>query len=280
MLIAAAAMACLELLSLLRFLGTAQHDVMAFSTGSATNIHMPVWRQLFSTQPRKQKTNVQRGIQVPLRQVSLNAYNIERVNNKKRALDVQVFRNFSISPMELIGRQQKESSPDDVMTEEEAIDHLMPDYDSLGKCLKHASPHDHPVYFVAVNDDKSLAEKFAPQNGVIGCISTQLRERESPMTFDLLEGRNVSLPLPERLPPHIYIANMLVDDTMRRRGIGIALLSAVADYVRVEQSVDLIALDVETKNLSAIRTYERAGYGYMSKNGDCAVMYLQVPADR
>jgi ribosomal protein S18 acetylase RimI-like enzyme len=202
---------------------------------------------------------------------------IEKVSTKKRALDVKCFRGFSISPSEYI-RKYSDSSKSS-MTEDEAIDILMMGYDDNGDVIHHVSRHEREVYFIAVYNNSDTDEEtirlrtfFSNQNGVIGVVRTQIRNREvtnsgnsfNQQTFDFDGEVCTSL-------PHIYVTNMKVDENMRRRGIASDLLTAVSSYAE-SQDVGSIILDVDNDNVGAIKLYEKSGYRTICKNNHYSIM--------
>ena len=111
---------------------------------------------------------------------------------------------------------------------------------------------------------------FERTNGVVGVISAQLRKR----------------PTPKISTPHVYIANMRVDAKMKRKGIAMALLSAVQDYTKSllwssEEEDELndgiilpMVLSVDTDNLPAIKLCEKFGLGYLDRNDVFCMMTL------
>ena len=217
---------------------------------------------------------------------------IERVSTMKRALDVHVYRKWSIPAKELMQRQAASEESTAIMNEEDAIIHLMKGYGSDGKRINHLSKHDPVVHFAAAlyplpsslstsegRQADDLSEPcYARQNGVVGAVDTQLRNQDSDVTVEdmrrFMESSALSKPddecvqsLPEvSLPPYIYLFNMEVDEQMRGQGIGAALVSAVSSYVRTQTPASMVLLSVENDNHAAIRAYYREGYDYLEKN--------------
>jgi ribosomal protein S18 acetylase RimI-like enzyme len=262
--------------------------------------------KIVSPSEPKQSPNV---IPLPVR-VVLNAVLIERVATKKRALDVNIFRGFTISPAEYIKREigkQKAAAAaaaaaagtckDDetkiiVISEDEAIDHLMRGYDDRGDYINPSSLNAPAVQFAALyrsqeevggdDDADVLIQSYAKQNSVMGVVSAQIRSRDSPITMQDIETGSCSSISPtagmtmKQLPPHVYLANMRVDGRMQRRGVGTALLSAVTSYAETQEDISVILLDVYNDNLGAIRMYERHGYRYMYQNDEFGTMFQMV----
>jgi ribosomal protein S18 acetylase RimI-like enzyme len=210
-------------------------------------------------------------------------------------LDVKVFRGFCISAKEYIQQKQdhhssggggESTTKKGDMLEEEAVDVLMPNYDEYGNyVLEHASHYDSEAYFVAIytNNDGDGSDgqetTFERTNGVVGVISAQLRHR-SPFIAGCsvvkdgdsenkeVQTTNPAVPIPS---PHVYLANMRVHETMQRRGIGMALLSAVREYTQSLSEGDggdvpPMILSVDNDNSGAIQMYEKFGFEYLEKN--------------
>ena len=92
----------------------------------------------------------------------------------------------------------------------------------------------------------------------------------------------------------MYVANLKVDERMRRRGVAAALMSSVISWneMRDDKSHDdddddgtttmtttvmtttPLVLSVDNDNAGAIRLYERFGFGYLQRNDDYCVMIL------
>lgn len=212
---------------------------------------------------------------------------IERVCTKQRALDVHVFRGWSVSAKEHmteLPNSVRRSSA--AMTEEDAVNQLMRGYGSDGRYINTVSKNDPAIQFVTVYEPEScLAEEhrdesgscYARQNGVVGAVDIQLRNVDSSMSIEEMKiklstiecnpiGDSVHLFAESSLPPHVYLSNLRVDDQMQGCGIGSALVAAVTSFVRTESPASMILLTVQNDNLSAIRAYFREGYAYLEKN--------------
>lgn len=201
---------------------------------------------------------------------------IERVSTKKRALDVKCFRGFKISSSEYI---QKSSDTFKDMTEDEAIDILMMGYDDNGDIINHVSRHEREAYFVAVynssrTDEESnrLRKLFTKQNGVIGVVSAQIRNRQVINTGNAIDQKVSDLDMEQLTSqPHVYLANMKVDENMRRQGVASDLLSTVRSYAE-SHGVEVILLDVDNENVGAIKLYLHNGYQSIYKNDHYSIM--------
>lgn len=201
---------------------------------------------------------------------------IEQVSTRKRALDVKCFRGFSLSVSEYI------SSEGLFISEDEAMDRLMEGYDENGEIINHLSPHEREVYFAAVYcdenpDDESdiLRKKFLQRNGVVGVVSAQIRNRKKSYTKEILKDclSNHVCDMNQILPfPHVFLANMKVDECMRRRGIASNLLSWVIAYAEHQLDIETVVLDVDNDNLGAIQLYEKNGFEYIHKNSHFGFM--------
>ena len=85
------------------------------------------------------------------------------------------------------------------------------------------------VGFVAESEDG----RFAPCGGVMACVDAQLRN-----SADSWPG----LATVPDFPPHFHIKNMEVHDSMRRLGVGTALLETLEAYVREETDAEMLTL--------------------------------------
>jgi len=207
---------------------------------------------------------------------------IERVNTKKRSLDVQIFRGFTISPAEYISEKSITNEHLTTLTESDAIDLLMPGYDDHGNYINHFSPHKRAVQFAAIyqhdvgsEEDALLSRRFDRQNGVMGVVSAQIRFQDSALMVSSETIANIS-GLDAVLPQHVYLANLRVDDQMRRKGVGSALLNAVVEYAKAESGPQMVLLTVENDNYGAIEMYKRGGFQYLDMNGEFGTMYRLV----
>ncbi len=201
-------------------------------------------------------------------------YSIRQVSNKARALDVKVFRGFSVSAREHIVDQQRKNGEE--VSEAQAIDFLMKNYDNDGNYIMAGGmkSYEPETYFAAMYNgaERERMECFSRQNGIIGVVSAQLRRR-TPLGDDPSELTAT--------PPHIYIANMRVHDNMQRQGVGKALLSSVIAHAislneRMDEAISLV-LSVENDNLGAIHLYEQLGFEYVEKNKFFGLMLLLLP---
>ncbi|KAL7458305.1 hypothetical protein ACHAWC_010988 [Mediolabrus comicus] len=157
---------------------------------------------------------------------------IEKVTTKARALDVRVFRGFSMSAAEYVLNQQHSGTE---ISESMAINLLMKDYNDQGHyivkdtIIKNKIPQiiiEPAHYFVAISnvtDMSSCDLDIARHNGLVAVVSAQLRHH-SPLMMtspcsnddDIHHALDVSIPL-----SHMYIANMRVGEAWYRRGIGV-----------------------------------------------------------
>lgn len=85
------------------------------------------------------------------------------------------------------------------------------------------------VGFVALSDDPA----FAPAHGVMGAVDIQLRNSEKSHPG----ARKVS-----GLPPHFHIKNMEVHKSMRRKGVGQAMLEKIVDYAKTQTDAEALTL--------------------------------------
>ena len=210
---------------------------------------------------------------------------IEKVSTKARALDVRVFRGFSISAEEYISEHH---SVGNAVSESMAVDHLMQNYDEQGHyIMKNNNNNNNLVqnepedYFIALYNgtDTQCDLSMARQNGLAGLVRTQLRRQPPLIVGTSSDGTPSILVLPPTVTipsSHLYVANMRVGDTMQRRGIGMALLSSIKDYVDTlgeDRNIPLV-LSVDSDNLGAIQLYEKSGFEYLERNSDWGTMIL------
>jgi ribosomal protein S18 acetylase RimI-like enzyme len=208
-------------------------------------------------------------------------YVIEKVCTKARALDVKVFRGFSISAAEYILEQRCIGNE---VSQTMAIDYLMKNYNENGQYMMENSDlllqYEREDYFIAIYNgtDAVCGLSMARQNGLAGLVSAQLRRQPPLIVGPSQDGTPSILVLPSSVPipsSHLYVANMRVGDNMQRRGIGMALLSCIRDYVNTlgEENIPLV-LSVDNDNIGAIRLYEKFGFEYLERNSDWGTMIL------
>lgn len=78
------------------------------------------------------------------------------------------------------------------------------------------------------------------------------------------------------MPAHVYLSNLSVHKTQRRRGIGTALLSSVASYAKSIQNISTVLLDVELENKGAIKTYEDFGFFWIHRSEEGGTMAIAI----
>ncbi len=318
-------------------LGTFSISVISSISSIACGIHTPAFASAFApSHPHHsvhwiKKHHCQLHSQTTESTSTINAMiTIERVSTKQRALDVRVYRGFQKSCDEYISMKQKQAMGErnesdnnnenidnvSIITKEEALNVLMKGYDDNGDYINHVSPHDLPVFFAAIyNGDKykqgdtqdfgsqqhdELDKLFSRQNGIMGVVSAQVRNRNAHRSKNKMRKRSndessgnssmddwntkSSLKLDD-LPCHVYLANMSVDDRMRRKGVGTLLLNAVSEYARSMATGDdnrngdndivpLVILSVDNDNEGAIQFYQRHGYKFFDRNENFGSMYL------
>ena len=85
------------------------------------------------------------------------------------------------------------------------------------------------VGVIALSDDPT----FKPSRGVMGAVDIQLRNSEASHPG----ARKVS-----GLPPHFHIKNMEVHQSMRRQGVGQAMLDKIIDYAKTQTDAEALTL--------------------------------------
>ena len=208
---------------------------------------------------------------------------IEKVSTKARALDVRVFRGFSMSAVEYVSEQHSAGKK---VSETMAIDYLMKNYDEHGQYIfKRKGMHQNdPINdFIAIyNGTQATTDmSISRQNGLAGVVSTKLCHTPPPVVGPDIDGTPSMLLLSSTVPipsSHLYVANLRVDDSMQRRGIGMALLTTIKDYVNtlalVRGSNIPLILSVESDNTVATNLYQKFGFEYLEKNSDWGTMIL------
>ena len=86
------------------------------------------------------------------------------------------------------------------------------------------------VGFVAFQEDNVT---FSPTRGVLAAVDVQLRNSEkSPSGV-----RKVA-----NLPSHLHVKNMEVHSSMRRKGVGVALMDAIVEYAETQTDAQALTL--------------------------------------
>lgn len=169
----------------------------------------------------------------------------EQVSDRRRALDVMVFRGFSRSANEYM--QQHKQENDETLSEQEAVGRLTPGVNEHG-CNTNILGG--PVFtFVAI----SHVAEFARTNGVVGAVDAKLTKE------------------------CILLKNLHVDERVRRRGLASALVEAVKDFTRSTESVNEIVLNVDRQNINAIALYQKEGFEFDEQVKGDGRMVLAVP---
>ena len=208
---------------------------------------------------------------------------IEEVTTRRRALDVLAFQGSCATADEYATarRSPGDDAPGADDAVDDAVDALTAGFDDRGRFTGGGTPpwYEPQVFFVAVTEDRE-GGRDAPlggRHGVIGAVSAQLRRR-SPLIAGGAGGDGGGRPPPSvRMPaPHVYVADMLVHATARRRGVGGALLRAVSGYTRdwgeeMDEPVPMV-LSVDSDNGAARSLYEQFGFSYLEKNDHFCVM--------
>mmetsp|Transcript_39496 Transcript_39496/g.77128 ORF Transcript_39496/g.77128 Transcript_39496/m.77128 type:complete len:167 (+) Transcript_39496:651-1151(+) len=125
-----------------------------------------------------------------------------------------------------------------ISTEEEAGRRILTDYAGML-----SAGADEGFVARASNRGDFGEGKFAPCNGVVGCLDCQFRAA----------GKYGALPF------HLHLRNVSVDPSARRRGVAAALVDAAERRAR-EEGAGSVTLEVEDSNSGAIALYEKLGY--------------------
>ena len=170
-------------------------------------------------------------------------FTIEQVSNRRRALDVFVFRQWSVSAADY--QQTWLDQHDEALTEQEAVERLTPGIDDNGRDTTILGGP--IVSFVALVSD----EHFDRTHGVAATVDAKLEEQ------------------------HVYLKNLLVDERARRRGVASALVAAVKVFTETTPA-DEVVLHVERHNGNAIAFYEKEGFEFAEENEGDGRMTCQV----
>ena len=234
-----------------------------------------------------------------------NCYRIEKVNTKRRALDVKVFRDFTLPIKEFILEHNRNLLNDATRTgsgvqsdlalsEDDALNLLMPGYDESGTYTKlraYQTDYEAEVYFAAIycpeicnepgkeeTNTNINSQLFERANGVVGVIGAQIRHRSSLKASSSINSieHHTTIPAVKMPYPHLYLANMRVHDLLRRRGIGQGLLSFAVEYAKTlssknENNIPLV-LTVDNDNTGAVSMYEKFGFEYIERKGNFCMM--------
>lgn len=156
-------------------------------------------------------------------------FTIEQVSDRSRALDVFVFREYSVSADEYQKQQLEQYGK--VVTEQEAIRQLTPTIDDNGRDTAILSGP--MVTFIAVSTKRE--DVYQRTHGVVAAVDA------------ILKG------------DHVYLRNLLVDERVRGCGLGRALVSAVKNCTK-QSPVSKIILHVNRRNVNAVALYETEGF--------------------
>jgi len=210
---------------------------------------------------------------------------IERVSTKHRALDVRVFRRWSL----LSAREYRKDQLSDygvVVSHREAIEALTPS--SMGDngrepCFFSIDVAKPIVQFVAVvvkdgddtrgdNGGYSDGEEDANDrtNRVVGTVDAQVKKQPNGSSASASSSSSVYY-------PQVYLKNLSVAKGHRRRGIASLLVEAVRDYA-VDEAVFAVVLHVDCENIGAARLYEREGFEHddEEEGGEVGRMVLWI----
>jgi len=167
-------------------------------------------------------------------------YAIEQVRDRQRALDVSVFRSFSISATEY--QQKLLDEHQENITEQEAVEYLTKGINDAGQQTGILGG---PLFsFVAV------CEGFGRTHGVVAAVDAKLNE------------------------DHVYLKNLAVDEQLRRRGVASALVTAVKSFTETTP-VHQVVLHVDRQtNVNAVALYLKEGFDFEEeREGDGRMVF-------
>ncbi len=203
---------------------------------------------------------------------------IERVSNRSRALDVKVFRGFSIPASEYIQKQLIEHNQ--VMTEQECIHILTSSYDDYGQDMSILG--EPLVQFVAVvsynqtitgdgiflsrNTSTLSPSSIAHErtNGVVGVINAQIKRNVGSVDATIKNKYNNNNDIPW---PHVSLKNLNVQTDFRLQGLASTLVNEVKQYAEKE-AINAIVLEVECDNYGAVHLYLKEGFKFVQNVSD------------
>lgn len=174
-------------------------------------------------------------------QHAVEQFTLERVSNRHRALDVRVFRGFSISAKEY--QQEYFQKNGETISEQEAVIRLTSGVDDNGRDTTILGG---PVvtFVVAVSSD-SIQEFAARTHGVVATVDVKL------------------------LDNYMELKNLHVEERVRRRGLASLLVQAVKEFTRTASPVNEVVLNVKLQNANAIALYEKEGFEFQEeREGD------------
>jgi ribosomal protein S18 acetylase RimI-like enzyme len=204
---------------------------------------------------------------------------IERVSSRDRALDVRVFRGWSVTAEEYMQQQcqngNRESTRRSGLTHSEAVKELTKSYNDEG--VDTAILGDEPlVNFVAIyhhGDDNNIMQTtregddslafMRRTNGVVGTVDCQVKHHDILSPTATPESIQQFLSKSNLPWPHLYTKNLHVDSRMRRRGIALALVRANSAYACKSDMKNMILTVDPNNETGAIQLYEREGFRFM-----------------
>ena len=231
--------------------------------------------------------------------MAASPFSIERVSTLSRALDVSVFRGWSMTAEEWIEKRHNEQRlgqqplQDSMMicTHDDAMRELMIGYDESGvNQLTFGSQR--PVTFCAIGHASEDGIGTTDDDGwmirtnfAVGSVDCQVKTKHDKFS---MRGGDSEEKVPDweedhscehLIPfPHVYLKNLCVDERMRGRGVGLALVRAVKAYA-LETDVPAIVLDVDPSNLSAVNLYRREGFEFFKTGSMLLTCYIDISAD-
>ena len=180
-----------------------------------------------------------------------------------------------------------------IYTHDDAMRELMIGYDESG--VNHLTfGSERPVTFCAIRHGSGDGFGTADEDGwmirtnfAVGSVDCQVKTNKDKFSMRFFELKLTGGDSDESVSdweedhscehlipfPHVYLKNLCVDERMRGKGIGLALVRGVKAYA-VERDVPAIVLDVDPSNVSAVNLYRREGFEFVKTGSMLMTCYI------